>query len=362
MKISWQLKVSIIQEVVKGKLTVNEAAKRLSVTKRAIRYHKARFYRFGPKGLKDKRRGNNYRLTGSDKLKIKEMKKQGPWRSARFIRDQLKLRVDQSTVQRVIVKAGLNRLNAKRLKPITRFVAPYPNALWQTDIMGKIDFPLIGIAYLTASLDDHSRAILSSRWVPKQSKIYVLGCWLEGLKRWGIPEAMLQDRGSQYYPRGKGETDYQYYASQLDIKLKWANHARTKGKIERFFRFIQQDFARENMQVRSFEELNGKWRFWVAKYNHFWKSRARDLKGKAPMQVYRPSKNRYPKVELNQLVSIQERRKVRRDSTISLYGYVYPVPNGYIGCRIWVHICPPWIKMIADDEVIWKHRLRGFTK
>jgi putative transposase len=361
MKASWQAKVSLIREVIAGKLAPHEAARRLGVTQRTIRNHQAAFLRLGPEGLRDSRGGNHRKLTPAQEATIKKLKRQGPWRSARFIRDQLQLKVDQSTVRRVIVKAGLNRLNAKRLKPITRFVAPYPNALWQTDIMGRIDFPFIGIAYLIATIDDHSRALLSSRWAAKQSKVFVLGCWLGGLKRWGIPEAMLQDRGGQYHAGGKGETDYQYYAAQLEIKLVWANHARTKGKIERFFRFIQQDFVRENLGVRSFEELNSRWRLWMARYNYTWKSRARDLKGRTPMEAYRPSRRRYPSSELNQLVSVEERRKVRRDSTISLYGYIYPVPRGYIGCRIWVRVTPPWIKLIANDQVFWKMRLKSFT-
>ena len=80
------------------------------------------------------------------------------------------------------------------------------------------------------------------------------------------------------------------------------------------------------------------------------------------MQVYRPSKKRYTARELNQLIVIEERRKVRRDCTISLYGHLYPVPKKFIGCRIWVRISPPWIKLIADDEVFWKLRLQEFPK
>ena len=48
------------------------------------------------------------------------------------------------------------RLNAERLKPLQRFVAKYPNDLWQSDVMGKMRFLHLGYVYLIASIDDHS--------------------------------------------------------------------------------------------------------------------------------------------------------------------------------------------------------------
>ncbi len=48
------------------------------------------------------------------------------------------------------------------------------------------------------------------------------------------------------------------------------------------------------------------------------------------------------------MLVIEERRKVMRDSTISLYGHRYRVPPGYINCRIWVKI--------IGDKVIFSLR------
>ena len=63
--------------------------------------------------------------------------------------------------------AGFNRLfpqrhfdafKCQRLKPLRRFVAKYPNDLWQSDVMGKMRFLYLGYVYLIASIDDHSLA------------------------------------------------------------------------------------------------------------------------------------------------------------------------------------------------------------
>ena len=164
MKASWQQKVSIIQQLLKGKLVLKNASLKLRVTGKTVRNYRQSFLKAGPEGLRDHRHSNYRKLTANQKQQIREMKQQGPWRSARFIRDHLKLPVHHYTVQREIVKAGLSHENPDRLKPITRFVAPYPNDLWQTDIMGRMIFSRLGVAYLIGTLDDHSRAFLSSKW------------------------------------------------------------------------------------------------------------------------------------------------------------------------------------------------------
>lgn len=238
-------------------------------------------------------------------------------------------------------------------------MAQYPNDLWQADIMGKINFPHLGYVYLIACLDDHSRYVLSSDWYLRQTKHNVFYVWYAAMRRWGIPKAMLQDRGSQYKAVTKlGQADYQYYAQLLGIKLIWAKRAQTKGKIERFFRFVQQDFVREHLRARSLAELNRAWNQWVAWYNFHHQSTARGLNGQAPAQVYHPSERKVAKLEIEHLLIIEERRKVSRENTISLYGRSYRVPRGYIDCRIWVKIKGNKLVFEANNKLFYKQRLK----
>lgn len=188
----------------------------------------------GVDSLGDHRGGAHRRkLTEQGRHLIRQAKRDGPWRSARHIRDQLGLTVDQRTVRNAM--ADLMHQNVEQLKPIERFVAKRPNDLWQTDIMGRMILPKLGIAYLIAELDDCSRFILSSSWYRKQNKLNVFSVFYAGLAHWGKPKAILQDRGSQYKVTGpRGEADYNAYCRLLGIELKWAPRAQTKGKIERF--------------------------------------------------------------------------------------------------------------------------------
>jgi len=265
----------------------------------------------------------------------------------------------KQAVWRILTKAGLMRLNAERLKPLQRFVAQYPNDLWQSDVMGKMKFFHLGYVYLIASIDDHSRFVLSSDWYERQTKQNVFFIWYSAMRHWGIPKAMLQDRGSQYRANTQfGQADYQYYAGLLRIELIWARKAQTKGKIERFWRFVQQDFVRENLYVNTLTELNCRWNQWVAWYNFSWKGTARGLNGRTPAQAYSPSDRKTTREEIDHLLVIEERRKVSRENTISLYGRTYRIPRGYIGARIWVRIKGSRLLFESQNNIFWKQRLK----
>lgn len=355
MKVLYSTKISVIQDLLKKRVSPKEASQQLDCSLRTIQRYQKRLIELGPEGLKDNRHSNYRKLTIKQKILIREKKEDGPWRSARWIKDHLVLSVCPMTVWRVL--GDLNHLNVEQVKPIIRFEADYPNQLWQTDIMGRILFPNIGShLYLIATLDDHARFCLSGQWYQKQSKINVFSCWYQALSHWGLPEGMLQDRGSQYRPTGRiGEADYQYYARLLNIKLVFAHQAQTKGKIERFWRFVQQDFVRENLSVNSIEELNRNWQEWVFWYNYVFVKK--HLGGKTASARYIPSQ-RKPTIPLKELLVVEVRRRVSRELTISLFGHPYRIPHGYRHCHIWVKIIGNKVFFEANNKIFWKQRLK----
>lgn len=357
MKSQFTKRREIIKSVISGRLTTVGAGQLLFCHPRTVKRYKKAFQTLGDAGLVDHRRSNNYKLTENERLAIINLKKHHLWRSGRNIRDALELSVSETTVGNIIRAAGLSKQNLKRVKPIIRFEAAGPNDLWQTDIMGRIDFPRIGILYLISTLDDYSRFVPAGRWFRKQGKMNVFQIWYESLARWGLPDAMLQDEGSQFKARTRfGQADYQWYAAQLDIKLIWARRAQTKGKIERFWRFVQDDFVREVWRARTIDEVNGKFKVWLARYN--WRFRSRTFANQTRASRYRQSDRRVSRVELQNLLVVEERRKVSRQSTISLYGHQYLIPPGYINCHIWVKVVGNKVLFEANNEVFWKTRLK----
>lgn len=348
----------IVSAFVKRELGRDTAARLLGCTKRTLSSYVVHYLAFGVSGLVDHRRSNYHKISPSQITTITALKKDHPWRSPRNIRDHLSLAVSSRSIWKVLRDHGLTRVNLKRVKAIIRFEAEAPNDLWQTDIMGKIDFPKIGMLYLIATLDDHSRFVPYGRWFKTQGKMNVFYVWFQSLGSCGIPNKMLQDEGSQYKARARfGLADYEWYAAQIGIELVWAPTAQVKGKIERFWKFVQRDFVPGVIdKARTIDEVNGEWRAWLAWYNYKFKSPYFDNETHAAH--YKAAKRKLTRVELETLLTIEERRKVTRESTISLYGKHYVVPPGYIGCRIWVRIKGDRLFMIAKDRVFWRTRLR----
>lgn len=353
-------KQGVISKLLRGKVNRKEAGELLECSGKTITRYLAKVASGGLDALKDRRHSNHCKLTPKQYSQIIKEKRDYEWRSARKVLEVTNINsVTKRWVQKIWVKEGLNRINIERLKPITRFVSKEPNDLWQADIQGKMYFPYLGDAYLIANIDDHSRFILGAKWFSRQSQINVFRVWYHCLYRWGVPKAMLQDKGSQYRSTNpKGQATYQYYAKELGIELIFAHKARTKGKIERLWRFIQQDFVRENLNVRSFDELNRRFFKWQIKFNEEFKSDGLGMHKRTPAQVYQPSETRRPKQELRELLAITVRRYVYTDSTISLFGVRYKIPAGYIGCRIWLYLKGDKVSLEAMGKVIYKFRLK----
>lgn len=357
MKKPIEVRQQIILSLCKKEISKQKAAEILGCTKRTIENYKNSFLKNGKDGLKDNRHSNNFKLSDIQREKIISLKTNERWRSGRNIRDELNLNVSEITVGNILRKNNLSKQNIERVKPILRFEALSPNDMWQTDVMGKINFPNVGTCYLIATLDDHSRFCLSGRFFKTQGKMNVFQVWYESLSRWGLPKAMLQDEGSQYKAKVRfGQADYEWYAKALKIELIWAHRAQTKGKIERFWKFVQGDFVRSVWNAKTIEEINGSFRVWLARYNYKFKSRY--FGGITRVSRYKASERRLPNIELQTLLTVEERRKVTRESTISLYGKHYFVPPGYIGCHIWVKIKGNKVCFEANGEIFWKTKLK----
>lgn len=347
----------VLEAFLKDKIGKKQAAELLGVTKRTIENYRKAFLGQGVEGLRDNRHSNYHKLSPKDKKQIISLKGKDRWRSARNVRDRLELKVSRRLVNNIFQQAGLVRENIKRVKAITRFEAESPNDLWQTDIMGKVDFKNLGVLYLIATLDDHSRFVPAGRFFKTQGKMNVFQIWYESLSKCGLPKAMLQDEGSQYKARTRfGTADYEWYAKAVGIKLIWARQAETKGKIERFWRFVQSDFVYEVLRAKTLQEVNGAFKLWLARYNYVFKSEY--FGNVTHASRYKVSDRRLSQIELQTLLTVEERRKVSRESTISLYGKRYFVPPGYISCRIWVKIKGNKVCFEANGETFWKTRLK----
>ncbi len=352
----WSLKHDLIRQLVEGQCALAAVAQQLGCSVRTIRRYRARFLSAGTEGLRDGRGGNRRILSGGEELAIVQAKRQGPHRSARWICDHLRLRVTVQTVWRVLAKHQLDRLNFPSLNPIERFEAPHPNDLWQIDIQPRLKFPHLGWLYLILISDDHSGYLLGGGWFRSKHKINVFACCYRAFKQCGLPKEILSERGSELHPTGRwGQAAFEDYMARLGICLDVARRARTKGKVERRFGFVQRDFVLEHLQERSLERLNAAWQVWVAWYNHRFHSKA--LRGHTASQHYRVCSRRRSQAELQVMLTYEEPGRVRFDSTINYYGRNYSVPAGYLKCPVWMKLRGNTLYIEAMGRRIAKHRM-----
>ncbi len=257
----------------------------------------------------------------------------------------------------MLIKHHLERTSLPPVKPIQRFEAAEPNDLWQIDIQGKVTFPLIGDLLLILVKDDHSRFLLSGRWYFHQYKINVFMVLHDAFVRFGLPKAILSDRGSQFKASQlHGESEYQYLMNRLDIELRYGLRARTKGKIENQFRFVQRDFVLENLHHSELDDLNRAWLHWMEWYN--WQHRHKGINKDSPADRYVRSLRRPTAEDLELLLIHEEPRKVMRTGCISYYGQYYRVPDRYIGRRVWTVLKGETLRIESGKDVIARYRIK----
>jgi transposase len=318
-------------------LNRSEAIGLLGKTRRTVNRYIRRYLEEGIEGLRDRRRSNYRKLTEKEEKQVVQCKLEGKHRSARFIRDRLELLVHEQTVWRVLVRHHLNRVTLPPVKPIRRFEARHPNELWQIDIMGEVTFPLVGDLPLIAAIDDHSRFIPSGRFFYRKFGINVFMVMYEAFIRFGLPEGILSDKGSQFkawHPHG--QANYEWYAQKLRIELIYASKARTKGKIEALFRFIQRDFVLEHLDLTSIEEIHLAFEKWLQDYN--FNHSHRGIHRQCPADLYTPSLRKLTSEQLEFILVHEEPRKVLKTGMISYYGHYYRVPDRYINRRVWTKL------------------------
>jgi transposase len=102
------LKREIVKDVITGKVRCSEAARQLGVTPRTIQNYCRRFLERGPDGLEDQRKGNHRKITAQEEAAIIAFKLERPKRSARLIRDRLRLSVSEEAVRLILAKHHLN--------------------------------------------------------------------------------------------------------------------------------------------------------------------------------------------------------------------------------------------------------------
>jgi len=357
-----QFRLKFVLEVKDKDKSIVKAAQDADVTWKTMKSWVVRFDNDGIKGLLNKSRGRSEPVREGIKKQIIDLKVEKRSRSARKIRDILAgnggVHLHRQTIWRALKDAGENKRVKKQLKVYRDFERLHPNSLWQIDFMDAIVIEGVGLVYLLLIIDDHSRKILGGRYISDRTAYQVLSLLWETIEKYGMPSQIYSDQGKQFKSHlGKGYTQFERVCKRLGIGTIFGTIAypEGRGKIERLFGFIQDDFIPE-YRFADLDDMNLKFQNWTDWYDE--KHEHTSLGGNPPNSRYKDFAPRMPDGDLFELFSEHFLRKVRKNATISFRGKIYPVDPRFIKEKVEVWAFGNDVKIYAKSQLLGEYDAR----
>jgi transposase InsO family protein len=296
-----------------------------------------------PRGRSDKGRGRH--LTDELRQLICDIRREHPSASARLIVQTLETdgrlaigTIKPTTVRKLLRQKGLDRIAVRDgtgAKTRLRWQAAAPDALWHADVCHGPTLHLAGVRTpirIHGMLDDCSRYVVALEAHASEREQDMLHVLSRALRLHGKPDLVFLDNGSTY----RGEV-LQTACSRLGISLV---HARpydpeARGKIERFWRTLRQGCLDHLGHVGSLDDINQRLAVFLDRHYHL--APHAGLMGRAPLSVYAPAgrePNHVTESQLREALAVRERRRVRRDTTVSVLGCVYELQQGFLAGRV----------------------------
>ncbi|MBC8552161.1 MAG: transposase [Candidatus Brocadiales bacterium] len=314
-----------------------------------------------PKERKDK--GTYKKLSPTLRIAIKEMKKENPKLTVPVIIKKLKHKklipmseeINYRSVYSYIKNEKLSRVNEDAVDR-RRFEAEAPNEIWQSDVMHGPHARIKGInkkTYLCAIIDDHSRMIMNAKFYSSETLDTLKNCLRTAVETRGLPQKFYVDNGACYRA-----LNLEQITASLGIALK---HSRPytpqgRGKIERWFRNVRDNFLPFYTPIKAIEQLNEQLESWVDEYNNTIHSSLKETpydRYKKNLECVRPA----PPLLLDYF-RIVDFRRVKTDRTFRLNGVLFEAPVPLISKKIEV-------RYHEDDssnvEVFFNNQSFGFA-
>jgi putative transposase len=265
--------------------------------------------------------------------------------------------VSNSTLRRLYKDHGLGgrtRNNDGEGKLRLRWQAERPYALWHADVchMGPI---LVGGTRMPVRihgmLDDASRYVPALEARHTELELDMLLLLVSALRKHGACTSLYLDNGSCY----RGEI-LQTACTRLGISLLHAKpyDPKARAKMERFWLTLRRGCLDFIGEASSLHDINV--RMYAFLDQHYHRAPHAGLLGRTPKSVFNEAKATRPpdgldEKKLRDALTVHVRRRVRRDSTLSIEGQEYELAVGHLtGTIVEVAYCPidapprPWVE------------------
>jgi len=265
--------------------------------------------------------------------------------------------ISAATVRRLYREQGLDRAaieGGASAKTRLRWQAERPGALWHGDVCHAPALVIDGKSRplrIHALLDDASRFVVALEAHHAEREVDMLGLLVAALRRHGPPDALYLDNGSTY----RGEA-LRVGCERLGITLLHARpyDAPARGKMERFWRTLRDGCLAHLGSVTSLHDVQVRLGAFLDEHYHV--APHAGLLGKTPGAVWGDSE-RDRKADaitedlLRTALTVRERRRIRKDTTVSVDGTPWQLDQGFLAGRVVTVarslLCdndPPWIE------------------
>lgn len=287
------------------------------------------------------------------------LKREAPKRTAvqvaRALAEAGRGRVSARTIQRHFVRLGLNtRPDGMPPRVLGRFEAAEFGELWTGD---GLHGPMVAgtRAILFAFIDDWSRAVPGWRWGYSEDVVRLEAALRRSLEAAGIPTAIFVDHGSAFV-----SVPFHRTLAVLGIRIVHSTprHAASRGKIERFFRTVREQFLVE-VEARGgasdLTQLNELFGAWLEGVYH---RTVHSETGQTPLERRMAARRlrRPSPAELHEAFLWSETRRVSKTHSLRLFSNRYEVDPALVGFQVELLFDP---FDLTDIEVRYQDRPMG---
>lgn len=264
-----------------------------------------------------------------------------------------------STVHRLLSRQGLIRKRDKdRDTDRRRFAFEHAGELWMSDVMHG---PSVFVgrhkrkSYLIAFIDDATRVVPFAAFALAENTAAFLPVLKQAILRRGIPKRLYVDNGAAFRSQ-----HLQLVCARLGITLIHARPYRPqgKGKQERWFRTVRMQLLTRLApeDTKSIEALNS--RLWGWGEGEYHRTPHRGLSGITPLDAWAERGTEVHLVgdrpDIEDLFLFEQKRKVRKDRTVSLQGVTYEVDATLVGATVTLRFDPQKpkgpVQVFADGQ------------
>lgn len=208
------------------------------------------------------------------------------------------------------------------------FAKQHANEMWQADTMFGPYVQIDGVhkqSKLIAFIDDASRLCVHGRFFDREDVDSLIEALSGAFYKRGVPESLYVDNGSIYTAK-----EIVQICARVGCLLTHApvRDGAAKGKVERFFKTVREQFLIHKLDLSSLKVLNEQFSAWAEEeYN----ARKHSVIQMTPLDRFALDRRRIrflPPNEVNEeLFFVEEDRVVKADNTFSFANVRYEAPR-----------------------------------